>query len=165
MAEGAVQGIETTASPETLLAVTADLERYPQWASGVKQVEVLESDEAGFPRRARFVVDALVKEISYVLSYDWTEVPRKVTWEADPNEDIHELVGSYEFHPLEEGGTSIVYMLKVEPGFKLPGFLRRRAPASRSGRRTSRPTARGPPATQNCTASNLTPAEAPSDGR
>ncbi len=125
MAEAAVQGIETSASPETVLSVTADLERYPEWASGVRKVEVLASDAEGFPVRARFVVDALVKEITYVLTYDWTGVPTKVTWEAEPGDDIHELVGSYEFHPLPEGGTSIVYMLKVEPGFKLPGFLRR----------------------------------------
>ncbi|MFQ5968469.1 MAG: SRPBCC family protein [Acidimicrobiia bacterium] len=125
MAEGAVQGIETSASPQAVLSVTADLERYPEWASGVKKVEVLEKDDQGFPKRASFVVDALVKEISYVLTYDWSGVPGKVTWEADPNEDIHELVGSYEFRPLSDGGTSIMYMLKVEPGFKLPGFLRK----------------------------------------
>ena len=125
MAEGAVQGIETSASPDTVLSVTADLERYPEWASGVRQVDVLESDDEGRPLRARFLVDALVKEISYELIYDWSGAPSKVSWEADPNEDIRALVGSYEFHPLEDGGTSIVYMLKVEPGFKFPGFLRR----------------------------------------
>lgn len=125
MSEGAVQSIETSASRETLLSVTADLERYPEWASGVKEVEVLATDEEGRPLRARFVVDALVKEISYVLTYDWSSAPAKVSWEAEPNNDIRELVGSYEFHPLEEGGTAIVYMLKVEPGFKFPGFLRR----------------------------------------
>ena len=125
MAEGAVQGIETSASPDAVLAVTADLERYPEWASGVREVEVLAKDDQGFPLRARFVVDALVKEITYVLTYDWSRVPGKVSWEADPNEDIHELVGSYEFRPLDDGGTSIMYMLKVEPGFKLPGFLRK----------------------------------------
>jgi ribosome-associated toxin RatA of RatAB toxin-antitoxin module len=125
MAEGTVQSIETTASPDTVFEVAADLERYPEWASGVREVEIVERDAESLPRRARFVIDAMVKEISYVLTYDWSGAPESMTWEAEPNEDIRELVGSYEFSALPEGGTTIVYALRVEPGFQFPGFLRR----------------------------------------
>ena len=35
--------------------------------------------------------------------------------------------GCYEFEPLEGGGTQILYALRVEPAFVVPGFLRRQA--------------------------------------
>jgi hypothetical protein len=37
------------------------------------------------------------------------------------------MEGSYTFNPLESGGTEIVYALRVEPAFTVPGFLRRQA--------------------------------------
>lgn len=127
MTEGTVQTIETTARPETVLKVAADLEQYPDWAAGVKEVEVLETDERGRPLRARFVIEAMIKELSYVLVYDWSNAPERMVWEAEPNKDIEELAGSYQFEQLEDGGTSIVYMLRVQTGFKVPGFLRKQA--------------------------------------
>ena len=35
--------------------------------------------------------------------------------------------GRYEFYDLEDGGTEVVYALRVEPNFKVPGMLRRQA--------------------------------------
>jgi hypothetical protein len=37
------------------------------------------------------------------------------------------MEGSYQFNELEEGGTEVLYALKVEPAFTVPGFLRRQA--------------------------------------
>ena len=43
--EGTVRTIETSASPESVFSVAADIENYPEWASAVKSVEVLDRDE------------------------------------------------------------------------------------------------------------------------
>lgn len=124
--EGTIRSTETSASPETVFAVAVDLESYPEWATGVASVEVLEHDELGRPVRAVFSVDGFIKRISYELRYTYDE-PHLMAWTAVPGEDIREMEGSYEFRALEGGGTAIAYALRVAPNFSVPGFLRRQA--------------------------------------
>lgn len=124
--EGTVQSIVVDAPPEVVRRVALDVERYPEWAGGVKSVRVLEVDEAGRPAKAEFEVDAMIKELSYTLVYDH-EHESGFSWTAIPNEDLEALEGSYEFHETDDGGTEVVYALRVEPAFKVPGFLRRQA--------------------------------------
>jgi hypothetical protein len=50
-----------------------------------------------------------------------------MSWNAVPGSDIKDMEGYYEFNLREEGGTEIVYALRVEPAFVVPGFLRRQA--------------------------------------
>lgn len=124
--EGTVRTIETSAAAETVFAVAADVGRYPEWASGVKEVEVLETDDEGRPHRVRMVVEAMVKRITYVLVYRW-ESDTAFEWEAEPSSDIKLLEGRYEFNAIEGDGTEVVYALRVEPSFTMPGFLRKQA--------------------------------------
>lgn len=124
MAESTVQSIEIGASPELCFAVAADITSYPEWATGVRSTEVLETDEAGRPRRAHFVIDGMVKEISYDLVYTYSE-PEVISWEAEPGPDLTAMSGSYSFKALDGGRTEVVYALRAEPAFTIPGFLRR----------------------------------------
>ncbi len=126
MAESTVQSIEVDAPPADVFAVAADIESYPEWANGIKAVEVLEHDPRGRPLRAAFVLDAFVKEIAYELVYDYEE-PNRISWVADPNEDIELLEGSYTFTETDDGATDVVYAFTVAPAFKIPGFIRRQA--------------------------------------
>ena len=126
MPDGTVDSIEIKASPAEVFAVAADLDSYPQWATGVKEIEVLEKDEKGRASRARFVVDGMVKEITYILRYTYQE-PNEIRWEAEPGDDLKELEGSYVFNEVADGRTEVVYGLKVDPSFTIPGFLRRQA--------------------------------------
>lgn len=126
MTEGTIRSTESTASPEEVFAVAADLAHYPEWATGVNAVEVLEVDDRGRAVRARFEIEGFVKRITYQLRYEYDE-PNLIEWWAIPGEDIREMHGSYRFRPLEGGGTEIVYALRVEPAFTVPGFLRRQA--------------------------------------
>ncbi len=124
--EGTVQSIEVSAPPQTVYEVALDLEQYPQWATGVKEVDILEEDELDRPLRVAFVADAMVKEIAYTLVYSY-DMPNGFSWTAEAGEDINEMQGSYEFTELEDGSTEVLYALRVDPAFTLPGFLRRQA--------------------------------------
>jgi ribosome-associated toxin RatA of RatAB toxin-antitoxin module len=124
--EGTVQRIEVSADPQYVYEVALDLEAYPDWAGGVKSVEVTQEDELGRPVTADFVVDGMIKEISYTLAYDY-EMDNGFSWRAEPNSDLRALEGRYEFNELEDGGTEVVYALRVDPAFTVPGFLRRQA--------------------------------------
>lgn len=126
MTESTVQSIEIDAAPADIFAVALDIETYPEWASGVKQVEVLETDEEGRPHRAAFVLEGFVKEISYELVYDY-DPPYRMSWKADPGPDINMLEGSYTFTEKGDGATEVVYAFTVDPSFKVPGFIRRQA--------------------------------------
>ncbi len=124
MAESTVQTIEIAASPEDCFVVAADLASYPQWATGVREVQVLETDGDGRAVQASFVVDGMVKEISYTLRYSY-DFPNAMEWTAIPGDDITEMTGSYHFKDVGEGRTEVVYALRAQPAFTIPGFLRR----------------------------------------
>jgi len=125
MAEGTVQSIEIAADAATIYAIAADLGAYPDWAEGVRSVSVSEADADDLPLRAEFVVDAMMKKITYELEYDH-DAPNLMSWTAIPGPDIKMMQGSYELTE-HDSGTSVVYALKVDPSFPVPGFIRRQA--------------------------------------
>ncbi|HUG07710.1 MAG TPA: SRPBCC family protein [Acidimicrobiia bacterium] len=126
MAEGTFSTLEIDATPEELYDVAADVSSYPEWASGVKEVEILDVDPDGRVDRARFVLEGFVKEIEYVLKYTHDR-PSVLSWVAEESADLEMLEGSYQFGPAEDGATEVVYSLSVEPKFIVPGFIKRQA--------------------------------------
>jgi ribosome-associated toxin RatA of RatAB toxin-antitoxin module len=126
MAERTFSTLEIDATPEELYDVAADVAVYPEWASGVKEVEVLDVDSEGRVDRARFVLEGFVKEIEYVLKYTHDR-PQVLSWVAEESDDLKMLEGSYQFGPAEDGATEVVYSLSVEPNFVIPGFIKRQA--------------------------------------
>jgi len=124
--EGTVQRVEVSAEPQHVYEVALDLEAYPEWAGGIKSVTITAQDDHGRPAKADFVVDGMVKEIAYTLVYDYDQ-DNGFAWEAIPNADIRSLKGQYEFNALGDGECEVVYALKVDPAFTVPGFLRRQA--------------------------------------
>jgi len=125
MAEGTFQTLEIDAPPEVLYDAAADIASYPEWATGVKEVEVLESGPDGRVDRARFVIEVFVKEIEYVLHYEHDR-PNRLSWVAEESDDLEMLEGSYTFTP-NDGATEVLYGLKVALKFTMPGFLMRQA--------------------------------------
>ena len=125
MAEGTFQSLEIDAPAELLYDTAADIASYPEWATGVKEVEILERGPREEVLRARFVIEVMVKEIEYVLQYDHDR-PERLSWVAEENDDLKMLEGSYTFTP-SDGATEVLYGLKVELNFTMPGFLMRQA--------------------------------------
>jgi ribosome-associated toxin RatA of RatAB toxin-antitoxin module len=126
MTEGTFSTLEIDATADDLYDVAADVAAYPEWASGVREVEVLGVDGEGRVDRARFVLEGFVKEIQYVLRYTHDR-PKALSWVAEESDDLKMLEGSYQFTAAEDGSTEVVYTLKVEPNFVMPGFIRRQA--------------------------------------
>lgn len=126
MADGTVQRIDINAPLVTVYAVASDLAEYPDWAQGVRSVSIDEVFEDGSPHRAVFTIDGMMKEITYELVYEH-DAPTFMSWVAVPGADIKAMDGSYEFTERADGSTSVVYTLKVETAFKVPGFLFKQA--------------------------------------
>ncbi len=125
MTEGTFQTLEIDAPAEILYDTAADIASYPEWATGVKEVEILESDQGGRVARARFIIEAFIREIEYVLAYTHDR-PHSLTWVSEESPDLKMLEGSYTFTSTNSA-TEVAYALKVEPNFTIPGFLRHQA--------------------------------------
>lgn len=91
----------------------------------MKKVEIAETDEDGYGTAVYYEVDALVKKVSYTLEYDYSGWPKYFTWKLRDG-DIKSLNGKYSFEEFDEV-TEVSYELSVDPGFKIPEPLRRRA--------------------------------------
>jgi len=125
MADVASSTITIDAPPGQVLAVIADIDRYPQWAGQIKSAQVVESAADGRPRQARFVMDAGVLKDEYVLAYDWRA--DGVSWELVGKSAVQKSqVGSYSLSPAG-GGTEVTYRLAVDIAMPMLGMFKRKA--------------------------------------
>ncbi len=125
MADQASSTITIDAPAEQVLAVIADIDRYPEWTGQIKRAEVLDADAAGRPRQARFVMDAGVLKDEYVLQYDWTA--QGVDWQLVGTSAVQKSqVGSYALAPRGDG-TEVTYSLSVDIAMPMLGMFKRKA--------------------------------------
>ena len=126
MADEARESIHIEAAPERCYAVAIDFDRYPEWATDVKQVEVLDRDSEGRGTRVRYQISALGKTIGYDLAYDYTDAPGGFAWTLEKADFLSRLDGAYRFDS-DGGGTNVGYVLAVDVTLPLPGFMKRAA--------------------------------------
>ena len=108
------------------MGVIADFGSYPEWATGVRSAEVLETAPDGRALRVRFGLDAGVIRDSYVLAYEW-DGDAAVRWRLhEPGSMVTEMTGAYVL--IEDGpGTKVIYDLAVGTRVPMIGLLKRRA--------------------------------------
>ncbi|HZQ78062.1 MAG TPA: SRPBCC family protein [Acidimicrobiia bacterium] len=126
MADEARETIHAAAAPDRCYAAAIDFDRYPEWATDVKQVEVLDRDDEGRGTRVRYQISALGKTIGYILRYDYADAPAGFSWTLDKADYLTRLDGAYRFDP-DGAGTQVGYVLSVDITFPLPGFMKRAA--------------------------------------
>ena len=126
MADEARESIHVEAPPEQCYAVAIDFDRYPDWATDVKGIEVLDRDSEGRGTRVRFEISALGKTIGYILAYDYADAPGGFSWDLEKADYLKRLDGAYRFD-ADDGGTRVGYVLTVDVTLPLPGFMKRAA--------------------------------------
>ena len=126
MSDEARESIHIESSPEQCYVVAIDFDRYPEWATDVKDVEVLERDDEGRGTLVRYEISALGKSLGYVLAYDYADAPGGFSWFLEKADYLRRLDGSYSFDP-EAGGTRVGYVLSVDVTLPLPGFMKKAA--------------------------------------
>ncbi|HVL64548.1 MAG TPA: SRPBCC family protein [Actinomycetota bacterium] len=125
MAEKVKDSIDIEASAEEIFEVATDFSAYPDWNANIKQVEIKETDDDGRATQVWYEVDAKIKVLRYTLEYDYSDAPEGFSWTLVEG-DVKTLEGSYAFDEFEDV-TDVTYELKIDPGFKVPGMLRRQA--------------------------------------
>jgi len=115
------------AAPSDVMAVIADFDAYPSWATGVRSAEVVEPGAAGDRAdRVRFTLDAAPIRDTYELLYTW-DGDRSVSWSlAEKATVLTALDGTYALAEVA-GGTRVTYQLAVDVAVPLLGTLKRKA--------------------------------------
>ena len=125
MADSVKDSIDVKATALEIFEVATDFQAYPEWNSNIKRVEIKETDEEGRATQVFYEVDAKVKTITYTLEYDYSDAPDSFSWDlVDGN--VKELSGSYAFDEFDDV-TEVRYETRIDPGFPLPGLLKRQA--------------------------------------
>lgn len=124
MADSTSATLDVAASPDVVLAVIADLARYPEWADGVRSVDIQEVDGSGRPLRARFEVASGIVNGWYVIDYVWHD--DAVTWSLVESPLLRAMDGSYEV-TATDSGSNVTYELHLALAMPLIGALRRKA--------------------------------------
>lgn len=125
MAEKVKDTIDIAAPVGKIFDAATDFESYPEWSPIFKNVEIKERDDDGRPITVWFEVDAKLKILQYTLAYDYSNAPESFSWDLVDGE-VKELSGSYSFDGFE-GVTDVTYEVAIDPGFRVPGLLKRRA--------------------------------------
>ncbi|NVI86301.1 SRPBCC family protein [Actinomadura sp. BRA 177] len=125
MADRTSSSITVKAGKAEIMAVIADLEAYPDWASGIREFTVQETGEDGRALRGRLTFDGGPFSDTVGLAYTW-EGDDRVTWElVEPGTVVTGLHGTY---ALAEGGggTEVTYELAVDVRIPMIGMVKRK---------------------------------------
>lgn len=125
MAEKVKDSIDVSASAEELFEIATDFETYPDWSPNIKETRIEATGEEGLPTKVWFKVDAKIKVLAYTLDYDYSQAPESFSWTLAEG-DVKALEGSYTFDEFDDV-TEVRYELMIDPGFPVPGFLKKQA--------------------------------------
>ena len=107
------------------MAVIADFESYPEWASMIRTVSVDETGSDGRGTQVSFVLDAGVLKDEYTLAYDWKGDDR-VDWHLVKGKALKSQEGSYVLEDAGDG-TLVTYRLAVDLNIPMLGMFKRKA--------------------------------------
>lgn len=127
MSDHATQRTIIDATPDECFAVVTDFERYPEWATDVKQVTVERRDDDGRGGDVLYRAAAMGRSTTYTLRYYYGSNPLRVAWKLVEGDLTRKLDGEYEFVPVEGDRTEVVYHLEADLAVPMPGFVKRRA--------------------------------------
>jgi len=134
MADRTESSIVIAAAPGAILDVIAEFDRYPEWASEVKEVTVISEDGDGWADQVEFTLDAGAIKDTYVLEYDWDvaeDGTGVISWTLVSAQILKAMNGSYtlEDATLEDSakGTAVTYRLSVDVKIPMLGMLKRKA--------------------------------------
>lgn len=126
VADKTAQTIYIDADPSTVMDVIADIGSYPDWVAEYKETEVLETDDEGYPKRARLMLDAAVLKDTMVLAYTWPADRASVRWSLVSSSLLRALDGAYRL-AVNGSGTDVTYELSVDLVIPMIGLLKRKA--------------------------------------
>jgi uncharacterized membrane protein len=128
MTDTSTQSIVVDAPCDRIAAVICDFPRYPEWASAVKSIEVVEEYEDGYASQVHFVLDAGVVADEYTLAYEYADDISRIEWHlVRPSKMQKAQHGSYDLADNGDGTCTVTYTLEVDLSIAMLGMFRRKA--------------------------------------
>jgi ribosome-associated toxin RatA of RatAB toxin-antitoxin module len=129
MTDVATEHTTIDASPQTCFDVAIDFDSYPEWARGIKEVEVVTRDSQDRGTVVRYRAAAMGRSTTYLLGYDYGDAPGELSWRLLQGDITRKLDGRYVFGARADDPdrTDVAYELEVELVIPLPNFVKRRA--------------------------------------
>ena len=103
------------------------LDKYPEWSSSIKAVDVIDRDEQGRVTKAKMTIDAGMMKDRVILDYDWSKSPSVLSFSLDDADLLTAMDGSYELKSIDEDTTSVTYSLTVDLSMPIPSMMRKKA--------------------------------------
>ena len=103
------------------------LDKYPEWSTSIKAVEVLGSDDQGRITKAKMTIDAGMMKDRVILDYDWSQAPAKLNFSLDDADLLTAMDGSYEISRIDADTTQVRYSLTVDLSMPIPAMMRQKA--------------------------------------
>ncbi|TDD73697.1 SRPBCC family protein [Actinomadura rubrisoli] len=125
MADRTSSSITIKAGKAEIMAVIADLESYPDWASGIREFTVQATGGDGRAQRARLTFDGGPFSDTVGLAYTW-EGDDRVVWELVEKGNV--VTGLHGTYALAEAGdgTEVTYELAVDVRVPMIGMVKRK---------------------------------------
>jgi ribosome-associated toxin RatA of RatAB toxin-antitoxin module len=117
--------IEAPASE--VMAIVADLEKYPEWAGAIKSVQVDDRDDQGRPSTVQLAFDAGAMKDRLTVEYDWSEAPATVRWSLVEANYLKAMDGAYSVKDLGGDECEVTYSLAVELSMPMMAMLKQKA--------------------------------------
>ncbi len=127
MAQRATQSIVVAAVPSAVYSVVVDFDRYREWVSDLKSIDVTERDADGRALEVAFRAAAFGRSTKYRLRYDYSRAPALLSWHQTEGDVTESLNGSYSFEAIDDASTRVTYDLEVELAVPVPQFIQHRS--------------------------------------
>lgn len=118
--------ITIAADKAAIIDVVVDLDRYPEWADGVKEAEVTERYPDGRTKTGRFTFASGPIKDTFVLEYEY-DGDNQVSWKLSEGHVITQEEGNYTLTDDGDGNVHVVYNLEVGINLPVPGLIKRQA--------------------------------------
>ena len=120
----ATGSIEIDAPVDHVFATITDFDNVASWQSQCLSAEVQERDAEGRATVVKLQIDMKIKQPSYRNRYDYSAAPGRLSFKLIDGE-IKKAEGSYTLEP-SGSKTKVTYSADVDPGFYVPGPVRKK---------------------------------------
>ncbi len=116
--------IEIFAPAKECYQFICDFERYIEWVSMVKKVNIIKR-EANRPKIVEYIINLgiLPKDFRYVLNYRYDDNNLILSWTYVEG-SLRDVQGEYLFRAVAPDRTKATYKLAVDPGFWVPEIMK-----------------------------------------
>jgi uncharacterized membrane protein len=127
----ATEHVRVNAPLDRCFQALIDFERYPAWASDIKEAQVHRRDDEGRGVEVTWRAAAMGRSTTVRLRYDYADSPTVLRWELLDGDMLRRYDGHYRLTPATDdpGSTDVEYELSVDLVVPVPGFVKRRAEA------------------------------------